>query len=70
VAKIDITLRRNEESGTEARITYTYTALSEAGEDFVNSYTEDYYLEFMHFWENAINDYIARSESGRPESEQ
>jgi hypothetical protein len=70
VAKIDITLRRNEESGTEARISYTYTALSESGEDFVNRYTEDYYLEFMRYWENAINDYIARTESGRPESEQ
>ncbi len=70
MAKIDITLRRNEESGTEARITYTYTALSEAGEDFVNRYTEDYYLEFMHYWENAINDYVSRMASGHPESDQ
>ena len=62
VAKIEITLGRNEESGTDATIIYTYTALSEAGENFVNHYTEAYYLEFMRYWETAINDYIS---SGR-----
>jgi len=62
VAKINIALSQNEESGTDARINYTYTALSEAGEDFVNHYTEDYYLEFMRYWETAINDYLSSRE--------
>jgi hypothetical protein len=65
VAKITITLSRNEESGTDAEVTYTYTALSESGEDFVNHYTEDYYLEFMRYWENAINDYISSGQQGQ-----
>ena len=43
VAKISISLRQNEQAGTDAKVTYTYTALSEAGKDFVNNYTESYY---------------------------
>ena len=58
MAKVNISLRQNEESGTDATVTYTYTALSEAGEDFVNHYTEEYYIEFMRYWEGAINDYL------------
>jgi hypothetical protein len=58
VAKISIFLSQNEESGTDATVTYTYTALSQAGEDFLNQYTESYYAEFMRYWEAAINDYL------------
>jgi len=58
VAKITISLRQNEQSGTDATVTYTYTALSEAGKEFVNNYTESYYTEFMRYWEAKINDYL------------
>jgi hypothetical protein len=58
VAKINISLRQNEASGTDATVTYTYTALSGAGEDFVNDYTESYYTDFMHHWESAMNDHL------------
>jgi hypothetical protein len=58
VAKIHISLRPNGESGTNAEVSYTYTALSEAGKGFVNNYTESYYTEFMQYWETAINDYL------------
>ncbi len=57
-AKIHISLKPNGESGTDARVSYTYTALSEAGKDVVNHYTESYYTEFMQHWEAAINDYL------------
>jgi len=58
VAKIAISLSENDQSGTDATVTYTYTALSEAGKDFINDYTESFYAEFMRYWENRINDYL------------
>jgi hypothetical protein len=58
VAKINISLRPNDEEGTDAEVTYSYTALSEEGREFVNSYTEDYYREFMEYWEAALNEYF------------
>ncbi len=64
VAKINISLQQNEEAGTDATVTYTYTALSEAGEDFVNHYTEEYYVEFMRYWEGAISEYLLSRVAG------
>jgi hypothetical protein len=58
IAKITISLRQNDQSGTDAVVTYTYTALSEAGKDFINNYTESYYAEFMRYWETRINDFL------------
>ncbi len=64
VAKLNISLQQNEAGGTDATVTYTYTALSEAGEDFVNRYTEEYYIEFMRYWEDAIGDYLLSRVAG------
>ena len=64
VARINISLQQNEEAGTDATVTYTYTALSEAGVDFVNHYTEDYYTEFMRYWEGAISEYLLSGVAG------
>lgn len=58
VAKITIVLRQNEDGGTDARVTYLYTALTEEGEDFVRSYSEEYYEEFMRYWEMTLNAYL------------
>jgi hypothetical protein len=63
VAKITISLRQSEQSGTDATVTYTYTALSEAGKDFINNYTESFYAEFMRYWETRINDYLSSKEA-------
>lgn len=63
VAKINISLTQNAEEGTDAEVTYSYTALSDAGKEFVDSYTESYFTEFVRYWEAALNDYLAASES-------
>lgn len=59
VAKITIHLTANEAGGTDAEVTYSYTALNEEGREFVENYTEGYFTEFMQYWEAAINDYLA-----------
>lgn len=63
VAKITISLTANNAEGTDAEVTYSYTALNEAGKEFVNSYTEVYFTEFMQYWEAAINDYLLSEEN-------
>ncbi len=58
VGKIDISLFENEDNGTDAHVTYMYTALSEEGEKFVQSYTEEFFAEFMQYWEEALNNFL------------
>jgi hypothetical protein len=44
--------------GSEADITYTYTSLGASGDEFVASFTEDYYRKFMLGWEMRLNHYL------------
>lgn len=48
---------------TKARVTYTVTALSEKGNQYVNSFSKEHYDEWMTNWERAINHYL---QFGRP----
>lgn len=42
-------------SGCEATITYSHTSLGPRGDEFVESFTEDYYRAFMRDWEARLN---------------
>lgn len=68
MAKITIVLMRNEEYGTDARVTYLYIALSEAGEEFVRNYTDEYYLGFMQYWEGALNEHLQNLRNAQGEA--
>ncbi|MFQ5572441.1 MAG: hypothetical protein ACE5G0_22430 [Rhodothermales bacterium] len=56
--RISIVLEERLSGGTEAVISYMYTALSEEGEDIVNQFTEAAYETFMKTWETALNAYL------------
>lgn len=58
VAHIRIALKANERHGTDAEVTYTYTAIDEKGREFVENYTESFFEEFMQYWETALNQYL------------
>ena len=45
-------------TGSEAEISYTHTSLGPDGDAFVESFTEDYYRQFMQDWEARINHYL------------
>lgn len=47
------------EGGSEAKITYAHTSLGPEGDAFVESFTEEYYREFMQDWEARINYYLS-----------
>ena len=43
---------------TQARVTYTITALSEKGNQYINSFSTEYYRKWLMHWEKAINYYL------------
>ena len=44
--------------GSEAEITYCHTSLGPKGDQFVASFTEDFYRQFMQDWESRLNRYL------------
>ncbi len=49
---------------TRAAVTYTLTALAEAGEARLGAFTAAHYREWMGEWETAINGYLAHMRAG------
>ena len=56
-AQIQISLSA-EGRNTAADIRYTYTGLSEAGNEEVKRYDEEWFKHKMQHWEKAINHYL------------
>jgi len=44
--------------GCEAEVTYSHTSLGPQGDEFVASFTEDFYRRFMQEWESKLNHYL------------
>ena len=44
--------------GCEADITYSHTSLGAQGDEFVASFTEEFYRKFMQDWESRVNHYL------------
>lgn len=58
VGKLRISLAGDDEGGTRSSVSYEFTAIGPAGEAFLEEFTEDWYLDFMRNWENAMNHYL------------
>lgn len=58
VVKIQIALFEKGPESTEARITYKYTALSDAQNKFLKEELESQFKSSMEWWEKAINYYL------------
>jgi hypothetical protein len=58
VGKIEIVCDDAGEGKTFAHVSYSYTSLSEEGNVFLESFTEDFYVDYISQWENAINYYL------------
>jgi hypothetical protein len=61
VVRLTIVLRPREPAGCDATVTYRYTALGPAGEEYVRERTAAAYAEFMRGWENALNTFLGAS---------
>ncbi len=58
VARITIALSENASGGTDAEVSYLYTAITQEGEEFVRGYSEEFFNHFMQFSETALNDFL------------
>lgn len=63
VGVIDISCRGMSDGATEATVTYTFTGLSDEGNEFIARLTPAHYQEYIASWETAINHYLR---SGQP----
>lgn len=64
--KLSIRLDRDP-VGTAASVTYCYTSLGPAGDEFLDAFTEEYYARFMRDWESRLNHYLVTGEMLRGE---
>ena len=58
VVRLHVVVRDGAAGGSEADVTYTYTALDAAGEAYVAARTPEAYAAFMRGWERSLNDYL------------
>lgn len=58
VAFVDIQCEESEGGTTNATVSYTFTALSEAGNALIGRNTQEHYQHLMMQWERAINHYL------------
>jgi hypothetical protein len=66
VTACQLTIRlRPVAAGSEAEITYSHTSLGPAGDDFVASFTEEFYRRFMTDWESRLNHYLQHGAAKR-----
>jgi hypothetical protein len=58
IGKIEIQLRPGSNQQTFAHVSYSFTALSEPGAEFVNQFTAERYTAFMQEWETELNRFL------------
>ena len=58
VAVIEVHCEANGEGETRASVTYTWTALTEKGNEEMAKMTEEHYRQYISGWATAINDFL------------
>jgi hypothetical protein len=58
VTEIKITVKDGGNGTSTADVRYTHTGLTEAGNEYVESVTEEGYRQYMRHWEMAINEFL------------
>lgn len=62
VGRIEIQLSRKSENESWVDIAYNYVALSAAGEESVQRFTEEYFAGMMRDWQEEINHFLLHRE--------
>lgn len=44
--------------GTDAHVAYSHTSLGPLGDEFIDAFTSDFYIQFMLDWETRLNHYL------------
>ena len=59
---LEIAVKPKDENSSTVDISYTYTGITQAGNDFIDKFSEDAFLEAVTFWEKSMNYFL---ETGR-----
>jgi hypothetical protein len=62
VGHIEIKVVEDGDDCSKVEIAYSFTALSEAGEEFLKTFTQAWFDSFMQAWQTAMNHYLAAGE--------
>jgi hypothetical protein len=58
VAEVTVRIEDGGRQTSRVHITYTITALTEAGNQFIEKFTEDNFVKDMQFWQASMNHYL------------
>lgn len=58
VGMLEISLSADGTGKTAAQIAYTHTSLGPQGDEFLDGFTQDWYVQFMKGWESALNHFL------------
>ena len=65
IARLTIGIRPAGDQKSKVEITYVFTALNEAGNRFITSFSEENFVKDMRFWEASMNHYLQTGEKLR-----
>ena len=60
-----IGLNSKGESSSHVEISYTYTGIAQAGNAFIDSFTEEAFIQAVTFWERSMNHFLETGEQLR-----
>ena len=52
---LKIAVKAKDENNSYADVSYTYTGITHAGNDFIDNFSKDAFLEAVTFWEKSMN---------------
>lgn len=55
---LKIVVRIKDKNSSYVDISYTYTGISQSGNDFIDELTEEIFCEDMKFWEDSVNYFL------------
>jgi hypothetical protein len=55
---LEIAVKPKDENSSYVDISYTYTGITQTGNDFVDQFSEDAFLEAVTFWEKSMNYFL------------
>ena len=56
--RLKIAVKYKDENSSYVDVSYTYTGITHAGNDFIDNFTEEAFLEAVTFWEKSMNYFL------------
>jgi hypothetical protein len=60
--ELRIAVKHKAENSSYVDVSYTYTSITPAGNDFIDNFTEEAFLEAVTFWEKSMNYFLETGE--------